>query len=238
MSETHKLYRDNPYQTSCEAEVTAVTDKGIQLNQTLFFGEAGGQIGDTGRINDVPIVDTQHGVGQMLFRSDAPMIQVRTKINHLPAAPHPLKVGDAVKVEINWERRYKIMRMHSAGHLVFYFALKFFGPDGDGRLRGNLKGCRLGDDNGRFDFPALAKLTVDDILHIEEASNEMIVQNLNIDAVPDAEEPDLRWWTCGEIGMYCGGTHVRNTSEIGQISVKRRAKGKGLERIYLELSNN
>ena len=120
---------------------------------------------------------------------------------------------------------------------VFVFALKFFGPDGDGRLRGNLKGCRLGDDNGRFDFPALSKLTADDIQRIEEASNEMIAKNLAIDAVPDSEEPDLRWWTCGEISMYCGGTHVRNTSEIGPVSVKRRAKGKGLERIYLELSN-
>ncbi|MFK7805124.1 MAG: alanyl-tRNA editing protein, partial [Anaerolineae bacterium] len=120
--------------------------------------------------------------------------------------------------------------------LVFYFALKFFGPDGDGRLRGNLKGCRLGDDNGRFDFPALGKLTADDIKRIEEASNNMIAQNHDIDAVPDSEEPDLRWWTCGEIGMYCGGTHVRNTAEIGEITVKRRAKGKGLERIYLELS--
>ena len=61
MSETFKLYRDNPYQKTCEAEVTAVTEKGIQLNQTLFFGEAGGQIGDTGRINGVPIGDGTPG---------------------------------------------------------------------------------------------------------------------------------------------------------------------------------
>ncbi|MEM8863805.1 MAG: alanyl-tRNA editing protein, partial [Chloroflexota bacterium] len=170
-------------------------------------------------------------------RADAPMIQVRTKINHITEEPASLAVGDAVKVEIDWERRYKIMRMHSAGHLVFYYALKFFGPDGDGRLRGNLKGCRLGDDNGRFDFPSTAKLTADDIERIQDACNSMIIQNLDVAAEPDAEEPDLRWWTCGEIGMYCGGTHVRNTQELGEITVKRRAKGKGLERIYLELSS-
>ena len=236
MSETHKLYREHPYQTECNAEVVAITDKGIQLNQTVFYGEAGGQIGDSGRLNDLTIVDAQHSVGRVLLRSDAPMIQVRTKINHVSTDGAALAVGDVVKVEIDWDRRYKIMQMHSAGHLVFYFALKFFGPDGDARLRGNLKGCRLGDDNGRFDFPALGKLTAEDIQRIEDASNNMIAQNLSIDAEPDAEEPDLRWWTCGEIGMYCGGTHVRNTREIGEISVKRRAKGKGLERIYLELA--
>ncbi|MEM8860729.1 MAG: alanine--tRNA ligase-related protein, partial [Chloroflexota bacterium] len=153
MSETHKLYRDNPYQISCEAEVVEVLDNAVRLNKTVFYGEAGGQIGDTGRINNISVTDAQHSVGRMLLRADAPMIQVRTKINHITEEPASLAVGDAVKVEIDWERRYKIMRMHSAGHLVFYYALKFFGPEGDGRLRGNLKGCRLGDDNGRFDFP-------------------------------------------------------------------------------------
>ena len=172
----------------------------------------------------------------MLFRPDAPTINVRTRINHLPDGPSSLSVGDSVEVAIDWERRYRIMRMHSAGHLVFYFALKFFGPDGDGRLWGTLKGCRLGHDNGRFDFPSRGKLTADDIQRISDASNEMIAKSLNIESQPDAQEPDLRWWTCGEIGMYCGGTHVRNTKEIGPITVKRRSKGKGLQRIYLELS--
>ena len=94
MSETHKLYRDHPYQTSCEAEIVAITDNGIQLNQTLFYGEAGGQIGDTGRQNDLVIADAQHSVGRMLLRADAPMIQVRTKINHVAdgAIPFPPRI--------------------------------------------------------------------------------------------------------------------------------------------------
>ncbi|MEM9774795.1 MAG: alanyl-tRNA editing protein [Chloroflexota bacterium] len=236
MSETHKLYRENPYQISCKAEVVEVMGNIIRLDKTVFYGEAGGQIGDTGRINNLTITDAQHSVGRMLLRQDAPMIQVRTKINHITENTLAFAVGDSVKVEIDWERRYKIMRMHSAGHLVFYYALKLFGPDGDGTLRGNLKGCRLGDDNGRFDFPSTAKLSADDIQRIQDISNEIIAKNLDIAAEPDAEEPDLRWWTCGEIGMYCGGTHVRNTREIGEILVKRRAKGKGLERVYLELN--
>lgn len=235
---TLKLYRDHPYQTRCEAEITAVTPKGIQLNQTLFYGEAGGQIGDSGRISGLAIADAQHVAGHMLMRADAPMINVRTKINHIPATTPNFKVGDAVSVEIDWERRYRIMRMHTAGHLVFYYALKFFGPDGDGRLRGNLKGCRLGDDNGRFDFPAVGKLTAADIERVQDAANLLVEKAIDIEYRVDPEEPDLRWWMCDEIGMYCGGTHVRNTRELDLINVKRRAKGKGLERIYLEFSNN
>ena len=166
------------------------------------------------------------------------MINVRTKINHIPATTPNFKVGDAVSVEIDWERRYRIMRMHTAGHLVFYYALKFFGPDGDGRLRGNLKGCRLGDDNGRFDFPAVGKLTAADIERVQDAVNLLVEKAIDIQYRVDPEEPDLRWWMCDEIGMYCGGTHVRNTRELDLINVKRRAKGKGLERIYLEFANN
>ncbi|MEM7801530.1 MAG: alanyl-tRNA editing protein [Chloroflexota bacterium] len=235
--ETKKLYREEPYRTSCEAEVVAVTPQGIQLNQTVFYGEAGGQIGDSGTLNGVQISDAQHIAGQMLMRPDAPMINVRTKINHIPEKSGQLQVGDVVLVEIDWERRYKIMRMHTAGHLVYYYALKFFGPDGDGRLHGRLKGCRLADDSGRFDFPSLGKLNADDMQRIEEAANTLIVKEADITYDVDPEEPDLRWWQCDEIGMYCGGTHVRNTRELGPIQVKRRAKGKGLERIYLTLES-
>jgi alanyl-tRNA synthetase len=234
--ETRKLYHNNPYLAECEAEITALTNKGIQLNQTVFFGEAGGQIGDTGTIASIEIIGAQHAGGRMLFRSDAPMINVRTKINHLPAETVAgLQIGEVVRVNLDWERRYRIMRMHSAGHLVYYFALKFFGPDGAHKLRGDLKGCRLGNDSGRFDFPALDKLTAGDIERIQDTANDFATQGLDISFRVDSAEPDLRYWVCGEIEMYCGGTHVRNTREIGDLIVKRRSKGRGLERVYLEL---
>lgn len=239
--ETTKLYRDDHYKTECEAEVIGTSAKGILLNQTIFFGEAGGQIGDSGQISGpfgtAPIIDAQHTGGQLLLRDDAPMINVRTRIHHIPAPNAPqLQVGDSVTVHIDWPRRYRIMQMHSAGHLVFYFALKLFGPDGTHKLHGTLKGCRLGNDNGRFDFPALAKLTQDDIQRIADAANNFASQDHDIVYRVDPNEPDLRYWICDNIEMFCGGTHVRNTRELPHITVRRRAKGKGLERIYLELA--
>ncbi|HEY7416668.1 MAG TPA: hypothetical protein VH593_15880, partial [Ktedonobacteraceae bacterium] len=168
--------------------------------------------------------------------ADAPVIQVRTQIVHITDEDVArLSVNDAVHVSIDWQRRYNIMRMHSAAHFVFYYARKLFGPDGAHKLYGTLKGCRIGDDNARFDFPASVKLDQSDIARIEDATNSLIVKDLDINYEPDATEPDLRYWVCGEVEMYCGGTHVHNTKEIGTVSVKRRSQGKGLERIYLEI---
>jgi alanyl-tRNA synthetase len=234
--ETHKLYRDNPYLTECDAQVVATNNQTIELDQTVFYGEAGGQVGDMGSVASLKIVDAQHMGGRLLLRFDAPTIHVGTRIVHIADTnPAGLAVGDAVKVTIDWERRYKIMRMHSAAHLVFYYALKYCGPQGSNKLVGSLKGCRIAEDNARFDFPALGKLDQSDIDRIQEASNEMVAKRFSIDYRVDEAEPDLRYWMCGEIEMYCGGTHVRDTSEIGEISVKRRSQGRGLERIYLEL---
>ncbi len=234
--ETRKLYRDDPYLTTCEAEIVAIRDGAIELDQTVFYAEAGGQVGDTGTIAPLAIVDAQHVGGRMLLRQDAPAINVRTTIVHVPAAvSHELAVGDGVQVTVDWERRYRIMRMHTAGHLVFFYALKFCGPDGSGKLRGNLKGCHIADDSARFDFSAVGKLDQSDIARIQDTANELVAQGLPIDYRVDASEPDLRYWICGEIEMYCGGTHVRDTREIGDIVVKRRSQGRGLERVYLEL---
>lgn len=235
--ETHKLYRDDPYASECEAEVVAVTPGGIELNQTVFYGEAGGQVGDVGMVAGSTIVDAQHGGGTLVLRKDVPVIKVRTSILHIPdPTSQPVQVGDVVKVAIDWERRYKIMQMHSAAHLVYHFALKDFGPDGSQKLRGNLKGCRIDETSARFDFPGIERLNASDIARIQDESNELAARDLDITYEVDDAEPDLRYWHCGEIAMYCGGTHVRNTREFGRIVVKRRSQGSGLERIYLELA--
>ncbi|MCI0711095.1 MAG: alanyl-tRNA editing protein [Chloroflexi bacterium] len=231
---TTKLYRFDPYQSVCTAEVIDIQDGHLILNQTVFFGEAGGQIGDTGTINGVVIGDAQHSDGRMLIRQDLPTIKVGTDIKHFSdGSLDNLKIGDEVTATIDWERRYRIMRMHSAAHLVYYYSLKFFG---DTKLQDYLRGCRIGDDSGRFDFAASDKLSPDDLTRIEDAANNLAAKSLDIHSDINPDEPDLVWWTCGEIGMYCGGTHVRNTSEIGTITVRRKSKGQGTERVYFEIS--
>ena len=233
--ETQKLYRDHPYLKECEAQVVAIREQGIELDQTVFFAEAGGQVGDHGTVGGVPILDAQHIGGRLLLRSDAPVINVGTAILHLAQAPSPLAVGDRVHVSIDWARRYSIMRMHTVAHIVLYAALKYAGPKGSAKLYGTLKGCRIDESEARFDFPAQEKLNGIDMARIQDWSNEFLSQGFAVEYDVDRDEPDLRYWRCGEIAMYCGGTHVRSTHEIGEIVVRRRSQGKGLERIYLEL---
>jgi len=234
--ETHKLYRDDPYLTENEAHIVSIADNRIELDQTVFYGEAGGQIGDTGTVAGIRIVDTQHAGGKPLFRSDAPVINVQTTIMHIADEQGAtLSPGTTVQVQIDWERRYRIMRMHSAAHFVYHYTRKFCGSEGTQKIFGTLKGCRISAESARFDFPARKRLDQSDIQHIQDAANTLIIRDLDIHYEPDATEPDLRWWVCGEVEMYCGGTHVRNTREIGEIVVKRRSQGSGLERVYLEL---
>src|SRR2546421_6644578 len=112
--QTRKLYQDDPYQTTCDAEVVAVSETGIELDQTVFFGESGGQVGDRGSVASSKIIDARPAGGEQLLRLGAPAIDIRTTIIHIPdVSTVGLVRGDVVHVAIDWQRRYRIMRMHS-----------------------------------------------------------------------------------------------------------------------------
>src|SRR5262245_49302749 len=91
------LFRDDPYLKSCEATVV------VELDQTIFYPLGGGQAGDTGTLNGLKVVDTRKGDGDAVL--------------HLLESPG-LKPGDKVTAELNWERRHRLMRYHTALHLL------------------------------------------------------------------------------------------------------------------------
>ena len=130
---TELLFRDDAYLTSCEAEVTKVGPEGIQLDRTVFYPEGGGQPGDLGKLtladgSAVEIVDTRKGEGP-------------DGVLHVPAEGHPLPApGTKVTAEIDWERRHRLMRMHTLMHLLCSVV------DGD------VTGGQVGDGKGRLDF--------------------------------------------------------------------------------------
>ena len=130
---TEEVFRSDAYATSCEAQVVALHEQGIELDRTVFYPIGGGQPGDTGMLRradgtEVPIADTRKGEqpGQIL---------------HIPAEGAPsLNVGDTVMAEIDWQRRYRLMRMHTCLHVLCAV------------VPGGVTGGSVGDGRGRLDF--------------------------------------------------------------------------------------
>jgi misacylated tRNA(Ala) deacylase len=128
---TEELFRAEAYLTTCQARVIALVDNGIQLDRTVFYPTGGGQPGDTGFLitsdgRVIPIVDTQ---------------KRETGILHIPAeGSPPLSLGESVSASIDWERRYRHMRMHTALHLLCAV------------VEGGVTGGQVGESKSRLDF--------------------------------------------------------------------------------------
>lgn len=208
-----KLFRSDSYLFSCVSKVTSVSDKGITLDRTVFFAFAGGQASDEGTIG---------GFKVLTATAEGPEIYYKLEGN--PS----LSVGQEVEVKINGEKRMKIMRLHSAAHLVYEVFAKHT------NIR-KLIGSNVNEEKSRFDFEMPEPITPL-LPKIEEESNSLISQNLPIQTKPDEKNPDRWWWICGEMRMPCGGTHVRSLGEIGKIKLKRKNLGSGKERIEIVFS--
>ena len=130
---TDELFRADPYARQCKATVIAVDEHGFQLDRTVFYPMGGGQPGDTGVLrrddgSEVPIVDTRKG-------------ENAGEVFHVPAegaaAPQP---GETVSAEIDWERRHRLMRMHTCLHVLCAV------------VPGGVTGGSIRDGSGRLDF--------------------------------------------------------------------------------------
>jgi misacylated tRNA(Ala) deacylase len=233
---TEFAFRSDSYLQSLPATVTAVTPEGgIELDRTIFYAASGGQPNDSGRIvtadgRVVPIVNVVHPEGDKM------------RIVHIPVegatAPQP---GDAVTLEIDWDRRYRLMRMHTALHLL---SVVFPFP---------VTGGSIGEDKGRLDFDMPE--VPDDLLALEVRLNTMVSAGhpVSEEWITDAEmaaNPGLiktmkvkppmgqgrvRLIRIGDVDLQpCGGTHVRNTSEIGPLKLgKIEKKGAQNRRVAL-----
>ena len=233
---TERLFVDDAYLKQCDARVTAVTERGIELDRTVFYPAGGGQPGDTGTLAradgvSVRIVDARKG--------EAPDAVV-----HVPAADAPqLAVGDRVVAAIDWDRRYALMRVHTCLHVLSCVVVA------------PVTGGNIAPDKGRLDFDIDMSLL--DAQRIEQGVNELIARAVDTETVwiTDAEldaQPELvktmsvqpprgagrvRLLRIPGIDLQpCGGTHVRNIGEIGRMRVlKIRSEGKRNKRVEIAL---
>lgn len=231
---TNFVFRDDPYVTTLSANVTGVTPAGgIVLDRTIFYAASGGQPADAGRIDwetgSVTLSDVVHPDGE------------KTAIVHVPASEHGLQPGQAVTLHLDFDRRLKLMRMHTALHLL---SVVFPFP---------VTGGSIGTDKGRLDFDmpevpadlaaleaqlnqwvdAALPVTTEWITDEEMAANANLIKTMKVK--PPMGQGRVRLVRIGDIDLQpCGGTHVRNTGEIGHLKLgKIEKKGAQNRRVSL-----
>ena len=225
---TRKLFHEDQYQREFDAEVVSIDGNRVVLSQTCFFPEGGGQVGDTGSINGIRVINTLKE-GAEIIQIDGQEIPAGGETVHILESEPNFQVGDTVHGEIDWERRFRIMRLHAASHIMEHFLIQVFGELD--RL-----GSNVDDRKDRSDYGSEERLDPERLQEVQELCNQFISGNHVIETHPHEQNENIRVWICENIQMNCGGTHVRNTSEIGRIRLKRKNKGSGIERVetYLE----
>jgi alanyl-tRNA synthetase len=210
---TERLYDDDPYLRGFSGTVVRFSDGGVVLDRTGFYGEAGGQSGDTGTLGGARVVDTKIG-------GDGEVV-------HLLEEPPGFGVGDMVEGVVDWGRRYRIMRLHTASHIMEYFLWRRFGYM-------KRMGSYVDDRKDRADYVHEGRLDPDTLKLVESDTNAFLSEGHPVVIEVDAE--GMRHWSCGPVEMFCAGTHVRNTSEVGTIKLRRRNPGRGEERVETSLA--
>ncbi|MBS0393091.1 MAG: alanyl-tRNA editing protein [Proteobacteria bacterium] len=235
---TDLLFRNDAYLRAATARVVAVHERGIELDRTVFYPTGGGQPGDTGAFvraggERLTIVDTRKG-------------EALDQVLHVPAPGAEVpQAGESVQIEIDWPRRHRLMRLHTALHVMSCVVVA------------PVTGGQIAPDKARLDFDI--DLALLDAARIEREVNEITARAIDTETVwiTDAEldaRPELvktmsvqpprgagrvRLLRIPGIDLQpCGGTHVRNLGEIGPIRVLRiRNEGKRNKRVEIALTD-
>jgi misacylated tRNA(Ala) deacylase len=233
---TELLFRQDAYLRTARARVLAVGERGIEFDRTVFYPMGGGQAGDSGGV--------VRANGERLVISDTRKGDSAERVLHV-AAPGSVQLepGETVTLELDWERRYRLMRLHTALHLMSCVVVA------------PVTGGNIVPDKARLDFDIeLSQLSAE---RIEDETNALIASAVATETVwiTDAEldaQPDLVKTMsvqpprgAGQVRLLripgidlqpCGGTHVANIKEIGAIKVLRiRSEGKHNKRVEITL---
>lgn len=233
---TEAVYLQDPYLQNLAATVTAVEGECVELDRTIFYALGGGQPGDTGQLIDSngrshKVIDTRKN------RESGHIVHI------MENADHRLAPGDTLTLEIDWDRRYRLMRMHSCMHLLS----ALIPVDVTGGSVGELK-SRLDFDLGdhQIDKESLTQglrslieaeheLSVSSITESELDEKPELVRTMSVQ--PPRGVGDIRMIRVEGVDFQpCGGTHVKNTREIGAARVSKiENKGRRNRRVHIVL---
>jgi misacylated tRNA(Ala) deacylase len=239
---TRAVFHEDSYRTELRSVVKAVGDDWVELDQTIFYPEGGGQPGDHGELSSsagtVRVIDTRKGEAQGVVRH-------LLESSEPDFLKHNFQVGEKILASIDWERRYKLMRMHTCMHLL------------GSLVPVPVTGGQVGLEKSRLDFNL-----GDHVLDKEDLTlrmNKLVAESheLHTGSITEAELDDnpglVRTMSVqpprgvGDIRMIrvqdvdyqpCGGTHVRNTSEVGKVLIRKiENKGKQNRRVHIVLED-
>jgi len=235
---TEEIASRDAYRSTAEGRVLDLTPEGVLLDRTVFYGRGGGQPGDTGVLRfdggQVEVIDT---------------IRREGRIVHVLSDPMGLEPGMAVEGIIDWNRRYRLMRTHTALHALSGVVWRDFGA--------KVTGGNMEPGVARMDFE-LDSMSTEFGREVERILNEELVKGYPTEVVFLARDaaltdPELIRTKANLIPEYVteirvidivgldrqadGGTHVRSTLEVGQVRVvKTESKGKANKRMRIELA--
>ena len=231
---TEELFREDAYLKDCEATVTGIDDGALVLDRTIFYPLGGGQPGDTGKVSwdggTADVTDTRYG--------EAGIRHVVAEGSELPA------VGTPVHLAIDWDRRYRHMRMHTGLHLL------------GSVLQFGVTGGNIGAEKSRLDFDMqdpVDKEAVTDALRALVEADHPVGHRWISDAELDAQPELVRTMSvkpprgAGRVRLLeiegvdlqpCGGTHLRSTGEVGSVRVSKvEKKGRHNRRVSIVLDD-
>ena len=233
---TELLFRDDAYLKTASARVVAVHGRGIELDRTIFYPLGGGQLGDAGVL--------LRASGERIAIDDTRKGDAIDGVLQVPASAMPRpEPGETLTLEIDWERRYSLMRLHTALHVMSCVVVA------------PVTGGNISPEKARLDFDIDMSLL--DAERIERETNALIARGIDTETVWITDEeldarPELvktmsvqpprgmgrvRLLKIPGIDLQpCGGTHVKNIAEIGGIRVlKIRSEGKRNKRVEIAL---
>jgi misacylated tRNA(Ala) deacylase len=232
---TEELFRIDSYLRECDATVIAVVDNAVTVDRTVFYPMGGGQPGDTGTMSwetgEATVVDTRYG-------PDGGIVHLLEDDAALPG------INDKVHLTLDWDRRYRHMRMHTAMHLLGSI------------LQYGVTGGNISEQKSRLDFDmedTVDKEAVSAALQELVAANHPVsfrwISDAELDANPElgrtmSVQPPrgkgkVRLLEIEGVDLQpCGGTHLKSTAEVGQVRIgKVEKKGKRNRRVNIHLDD-
>jgi Ser-tRNA(Ala) deacylase AlaX len=208
---TKKVFWDDPYCTQLDTYIIGVTGDDITVAETILYAFSGGQESDAGTIGERQVLQARKDGKEIVYTLEN---------------GRGLQTGDAVTMQLDWARRYQLMRLHFAAEIILELAYQ--------NLQGITKiGAHIAQDKSRIDFE-WGENIAGAFLMLQEKAAALIEANHPIVSAFSDEENQKRYWEIeGFARVACGGTHIRRTGEVGTLELKRKNIGKGKERIEI-----